>query len=97
MRGFFLPQQTRANGQPASEQRAAIVELIAPVVISFAAILLTTLVLFMIDSYLATEPPVAGLSIAHNLHSNLFRQYHCGPDLVRKRARSCLLSIAAEV
>jgi len=55
MRGFFLPQQTRANGEPASEQKAAIVELIAPVVISFAAILLTTLVLFMIDSYLATE------------------------------------------
>jgi K+-sensing histidine kinase KdpD len=55
MRGFFLPQQSRANGEPASEQKAAIVELIAPVVISFAAILLTTLVLFMIDSYLATE------------------------------------------
>jgi hypothetical protein len=35
------------------QQKAAIVELIAPVVVSFVAILLTTLVLFMIDSYLA--------------------------------------------
>jgi ABC-type uncharacterized transport system substrate-binding protein len=51
MRGFFLPQQTRANGEPASEQKAAIVELIAPVVISFAAILLTTLVLLTFDSH----------------------------------------------
>jgi K+-sensing histidine kinase KdpD len=55
MRGLFPPRQARANGKRASEQKAAIVELIAPVVISFAAILLTTLVLFMIDSYLATE------------------------------------------
>ena len=42
-----------ARSQQAGQQKAAIVELIAPVVVSFVAILLTTLVLFMIDSYLA--------------------------------------------
>ncbi len=51
MRGLHAP----ANGKRPSEPKAATVELIAPVVASFAAILLTTLVLFMIDSYLATE------------------------------------------
>jgi K+-sensing histidine kinase KdpD len=51
MRGPFSPRAHERAGQ----RKAAIVELITPVVVSFAAILLTTLVLFMIDSYLATE------------------------------------------
>jgi hypothetical protein len=43
-----------------SENIGNAAQLIAPVVVSFVAILLTTLVLFMIDSYLARR--TAGLS-----------------------------------
>jgi K+-sensing histidine kinase KdpD len=58
MSGLLLRQQkTRGNGKHArsSKLNAVTVELVAPVLISCAAILLTTLVLFMIQSYLATE------------------------------------------
>ena len=49
------PRQTHANSKWAGQQKTATLELIAPVLVSLAAILLTTLVLLMIDSYLATE------------------------------------------
>jgi K+-sensing histidine kinase KdpD len=46
---------THANRRHFSEQKQAMVASIAPVVASFATVLLTTLVLFTIHSYLATE------------------------------------------
>ena len=46
---------THANRGHLSEKKPAMVALIAPVVASFAAVLFTTLVLFTIQSYLATE------------------------------------------
>jgi K+-sensing histidine kinase KdpD len=52
---LFSPLQARANSKRARQRKVAIVELVAPVVVSSAAVLLTTLVLFTIDSYLATE------------------------------------------
>jgi hypothetical protein len=33
----------------------------------------------------------ARVSVSDNVHSNLFRQHYCGPALVRKRTRRCLL------
>jgi two-component system sensor histidine kinase KdpD len=44
------PRQVRANPKRAGQQN-----LIAPVVVSFAAVLFTTLILLMVDSYLSTE------------------------------------------
>jgi K+-sensing histidine kinase KdpD len=44
-----------ANRRHLSEKKPAMVASIAPVVAAFAAVLLTTLVLFTIQSYLATE------------------------------------------
>jgi len=46
---------THANRGHLSEKKPAMVALIAPVVASFAAVFFTTLVLFTIQSYLATE------------------------------------------
>jgi K+-sensing histidine kinase KdpD len=51
---LLSPRQARAYSKRAGHQKTARVELV-PIVVSFAAILLTTLVLFMIDAYLATE------------------------------------------
>jgi two-component system, OmpR family, sensor histidine kinase KdpD len=47
---FVSPRQVRANPKRAGQQN-----LIAPVVVSFAAVLFTTLILLMVDSYLSTE------------------------------------------
>jgi hypothetical protein len=58
MSGLLLRQQkTRGSGKHARNRKmnAIATALMAPVAISFAAILLTTLVLFLIQSYLATE------------------------------------------
>jgi K+-sensing histidine kinase KdpD len=52
---LFSPRQARANSKRARQRKPAIVELVAPVVVSSAAVLLTTLVLFTIESYVATE------------------------------------------
>jgi len=52
---LFSPGQAGANGKRAGQQKASLVELIAPIVVSFATVLLTTLVLFTIEAYLATE------------------------------------------
>src|SRR5438046_5063624 len=49
------PRQARADSKRARQRKPAIVELVAPVVVSSAAVLLTTLVLFTIESYVATE------------------------------------------
>src|SRR5262245_2551078 len=46
---------THANRRHSSEKKPAMLALIGPVVAAFAAVLLTTLVLFTIQSYLATE------------------------------------------
>src|SRR5262245_2912874 len=46
---------THANPRHLSEKKPAMVASIAPVVASFAAVLLTTLVLFTIQSFLTTE------------------------------------------
>ena len=58
MSGLLLRQQkTRGSGKHArnSKLNGVTAELVAPVLISFAAILLTTLALFMIQSYQSTE------------------------------------------
>jgi two-component system, OmpR family, sensor histidine kinase KdpD len=44
------PRQARSNSKRTGQEN-----FITPVAVSFAAILVTTLILFMIDSYLATE------------------------------------------
>jgi K+-sensing histidine kinase KdpD len=45
----------RPKSKRARQRKPAIVELVAPVVVSSGAVLLTTLVLFTIESYVATE------------------------------------------
>jgi K+-sensing histidine kinase KdpD len=56
MSGLLLRQQkTRGSGKHARNRKMITTGPMAPVAISFAAILLTTLVLFLIQSYLATE------------------------------------------
>ena len=58
MSGLLLRQQkTRGSGKHArnSKLNGVTAGLVAPVLISFAAILLTTLALFMIQSYQSTE------------------------------------------
>jgi hypothetical protein len=44
------PRQARSDSKRTGQEN-----FITPVAVSFAAILVTTLILFMIDSYLATE------------------------------------------
>jgi K+-sensing histidine kinase KdpD len=52
---LFSFRQARANSKRAGHQKAYIIKLIAPVVVSCAAVFLTTLVLSTIESYVATE------------------------------------------
>jgi K+-sensing histidine kinase KdpD len=56
----LLAENYRRELRRLHAQEATLVEFIAPVVVSLAAVLLTTVVLFMIDSYLAAQHLVLG-------------------------------------
>jgi K+-sensing histidine kinase KdpD len=73
-----------------SEKKPAMVASIAPVVAAFAAVLLTTLVLFTIQSYLATEHLLLVYLLPTILMAIYFGSTNCGPDLARRWARGGL-------
>ena len=72
---------------------SAVVELIRPAGLCFAAVLVTTSVLSTIDSFVPTEHLMLGYLLPTILVAIYFGS--TGPDLVRRWAQRRLLSVTA--
>ena len=75
----------------------AVLQWATPILVAFAAVLLTTLVLLAVDSYLAPDHLVLGYLLAHGGHRDALRQHACRHHLVRRRHRGHLFSVSAEI
>ena len=78
-------------------KESRILQPVSPVLVAFSAILLTSVVLLAVDSFIDTEASGIYLSIAGDRDGDALRQHCWRPDLVRQRRGGSVLLLSPEV
>ena len=92
-----MEPRRRARARPADGKESRILQPVSPVLVTFSAILLTSVVLLAVDSFIDTEASGIYLSIAGDRDGDALRQHCWRPDLVRQRLGSGVLLLSSEV
>src|SRR5499427_4186505 len=77
-------------------KESRILQPVSPVLVAFSAILLTSVVLLAVDSFIDTEA-LAFIYIAGDRDGDALRQLCWRPDLLRQRLGSGVLLLSSEV
>ena len=93
----MAPKPGRAGLAFVFGKESRILQPVSPLLVAFSAILLTSVVLLAVDSFLDAEALAFYLSIAGDRDGDALRQHCWRPDLVRQRLGSGILLLSSEV